>query len=138
MRINYLLKPTLPIATLRMVVGVIFLLHASARIYNDSLTGFGDFLNQKGFPFGFYTAWTLTIFEIAGGFFLFFRRFVIFFCIGEIVILITGIIIVHWQKGWFVSDISLGGIEYSIILITILVAILIAEGKEGRNIAPLL
>ena len=138
MRSDYLLKPTVSIATLRMVAAIIFILHAGARIYNDSLTGFGDFLNHKGFPFGFYTAWIVTVFELAGSVFMFFRRFVKIFCIGEMIILISGIVLVHWQKGRYIEDMSIGGIEYSIILITILFAIFLAERKEERNIAPLL
>jgi putative oxidoreductase len=138
MQFDNLLKPTEPIATLRMITAIIFILHAVARIYNDSLTGFADFLNQKGFPFGFYTAWIVTIFELAGGVFMFLRRFVKIFCIGEIIILITGVIIVHWQRGRFISDVSIGGLEYSVVLITILVAIYLAERKAERNIAPLL
>lgn len=138
MHFRYLLRPTLPIAALRMVVGIIFILHAAARIYNNSLTGFGDFLNQKGFPSGFYLAWIITGFELAGGVFMFLRRFVKIFCIGEMFILIGGIVLVHWQKGRFIEDMTIGGIEYSIVLITILLAIFLAERKEERNIAPLL
>lgn len=133
-----LFKPSFPIATLRMVIGIVFVLHAAARIYNSSLSVFGDFLTDKGFPFGFYLAWAVTIFELVGGILVFFRRFVKIFCVGEIIILITGIITVHWQSGWFVVGMTLGGIEYSVVLITILIAIFVAERKEERNIAPLL
>lgn len=130
MNTSNLLKPSLPIAALRMMTGLIFVLHAGARIYLDSLSGFGEFLEGKGFPFGFYLAWLVTLFEFIGGIALFLRFFVRVFCIGEIIILITGIILVHWQYGWFVVGMSLGGIEYSVVLITILVAILIAENKK--------
>ncbi len=133
-----LLKPTAPIAALRMVVAVIFILHAAARIYNSSLTDFGDFLSSRGFPSGYYLAWSVTMFELVGGVLMFFRRLVKFFCIGEIIILVTGIILVHWQSGWFVVGMTLGGIEYSVVLITILIAIYFAERKEERNIARIL
>lgn len=133
-----LFKPSSSIAALRMVVGIIFVLHASARIYNSSLSVFGDFLTDKGFPFGFYLAWTVTLFELAGGILVFFRLFVKIFCVGEIIILITGIITVHWQSGWFVVGMTLGGIEYSVVLITILIAIFFAERKEERNITRIL
>ena len=132
------LKPTLSIAGLRMVMGIIFILHATARIYNNSLPGFGDFLSEKGFPMGFYLAWAVTLFELAGSILMFFRQFVKIFCIGEIIILIIGIITLHWQHGWFVVGMTLGGIEYSVVLITILLAIFFAERKAERNIAPLL
>ena len=54
------------------------------------------------------------------------------------IILITGIITVHSENGWFVVGRSLNGVEYSIVLITILTAIFIAERKAERNISPLL
>ena len=135
---SYLLKPTAHIAALRMLMGIVFVLHATARIYNNSLIDFGDFLTAKGFPFGFYLAWAVTLFELVGGMLMFFRLMVKIFCIGEIIILVTGIITLHWKYGWFVVGISFGGIEYCVVLITILLAIFFAERKAERNIAPLL
>ena len=121
-----------------MMMGVVFLLHAGVRIYNNTLPGFGDFLQGKGFPFGFYLAWAVTLFELAGGVLMFCRFFVKIFCIGEMIILITGIITVHSENGWFVVGRSLNGVEYSVVLITILTAIYLAERKAERNISPLL
>ena len=138
MNIDNLFKPTYSIAALRMMMGIIFLLHAGVRIYNNTLPGFGDFLQGKGFPFSFNLAWAVTLFELVGGILVFLRFFVKIFCIGEMIILITGIITVHSENGWFVVGRSLNGIEYSIVLITILTAIFIAERKAERNISPLL
>ena len=138
MNIDNLFKPTYSIAALRMMMGIVFLLHAAVRIYNNTLPGFGDFLQGKGFPFGFYLAWAVTLFELAGGVLMFLRFFVKIFCIGEMIILITGIITVHSENGWFVVGRSLNGVEYSVVLITILTAIFLAERKAERNISPLL
>jgi len=138
MDVNNLFKPTYSIAALRMMMGIVFILHAGVRVYNNTLPGFGDFLNGKGFPFGFYLAWAVTLFELLGGILMFFRFFVKIFCIGEMIILITGMITVHSENGWFVVGRSLNGIEYSIVLITILTAIFIAERKAERNISSLL
>jgi putative oxidoreductase len=133
-----LFKPTYSIAALRMMMGIIFILHAAVRVYNNTLPGFGDFLEGKGFPLGYYLAWMVTLFELVGGILMFFRYLVRIFCIGEMIILITGIITVHSENGWFVVGRSLNGIEYSIVLITILTAIFIAERKAARNISHLL
>jgi putative oxidoreductase len=138
MNIDNLFKPTYSIAALRMMMGVVFLLHAGVRIYNNTLPGFGDFLQGKGFPFGFYLAWAVTLFELTGGVLMFLRFFVKIFCIGEMIILITWIITVHSENGWFVVGRSLNGVEYSVVLITILTAIFLAERKAERNISPLL
>ena len=138
MNVSNLYKPTYSIAALRMMMGIVFILHAGVRVYNNTLPGFGDFLHDKGFPFGFYLAWTVTLFELIGGVLMFFRYFVRIFCIGEMIILITGIVIVHSENGWSIIERSLNGIEYSLVLITILTAIFIAERKAARNIRPLL
>jgi len=138
MDINNLFKPTYSIAALRMMMGIVFILHAGVRVYNNTLPGFGDFLHYKGFPLGFYLAWAVTLFELAGGILMFFRFFVRIFCIGEMIILITGIVIVHSENGWSIIERSLNGVEYSLVLITILTAIFIAERKASRNISPLL
>lgn len=135
MSIDNLFKPSYSIAALRMMMGIIFILHAVVRVYNNTLPGFGEFLDSKGFPFGFYLAWAVTLFELAGGVLMFLRYFVRFFCIGEIIILITGIVTVHAENGWFVVGRTLNGVEYSVVLITILTAIFIAERKAARNIA---
>jgi putative oxidoreductase len=138
MSIDNLFKPTYSIAALRMMMGIVFILHAGVRIYNNTLPGFGDFLHDKGFPFGFYLAWFITLFELVGGVLIFFRYLVRIFCIGEIIILIIGIITVHQENRWFALGDSLNGAEYSLVLITILAAIFIAERKAARNITPLL
>ena len=138
MDVNNLLKPTYSIAALRMMMGIVFILHAAVRVYNNTLPGFGDFLDGKGFPLGFYLAWAVTLFELVGGILMFLRYLVRVFCIGEMIILITGIITVHGENGWFVVGRSLNGIEYSIVLITILTAIFIAERKAARNIGHVL
>ena len=138
MNIDNLFKPTYSIAALRMMMGIVFILHAGVRVYNNTLPGFGDFLHDKGFPFGFYLAWFITLFELVGGVLIFFRYLVRIFCIGEIIILIIGIITVHQENRWFALGDSLNGAEYSLVLITILTAIFIAERKAERNITPLL
>src|SRR5687768_2710934 len=129
MNTKALLRPNLSIAILRMAVALIFIAHACARIYLNSFSQFGDFLESKGFPAGYYLAWAITLFELIGGIAMFFRRFVRLFCIGEIIILLIGIVLVHWQHGWFVVGMNLGGIEYSVILIIILFSIAVAESK---------
>ncbi|HEU5164019.1 MAG TPA: DoxX family protein [Chitinophagaceae bacterium] len=138
MNVNNLFRPTYSIAALRMMMGIVFILHGGVRVYNNTLPGFGDFLHGKGFPFGFYLAWAVTLFELVGGVLIFFRYFVRIFCIGEIIILIIGIITVHQENRWFALGDSLNGAEYSLVLITILTAIFIAERKAARNITPLL
>jgi hypothetical protein len=37
-----------------MMMGIVFILHAGVRVYNNTLPGFGDFLHKQGFPLAFY------------------------------------------------------------------------------------
>lgn len=129
-----LLQPSISIAILRMLMGGIFIAHGMVRLVDYSLPGFGAFLESKGFPLGFYLAWAITLFEVVGGLLMIGRQFVKVFCIGEIIILLTGIVIVHFQNGWFVVGKTLGGIEYSVVLIVVLVAIFLAEKNADRNL----
>ena len=119
-------------------MGIIFILHASVRIYNNTLPGFGTLLSAKGFPYGYYIAWGVTVFELAGGIMMFMRFLVKVFCIGQALILLVGIITVHWENELSLVGMALGSAEYSVVLITILIAIFIAERKAGRNISHLL
>lgn len=135
MNVSNLFKPNYSIAALRMMMGIVFILHAGVRVYNNTLPGFGDFLEGKGFPLGFYLAWAVTLFELIGGILIFFRYLVRVFCIGQMIILITGIITVHAENGWFVVGRTLNGVEYSIVLITILTAIFLAERKAARTVS---
>lgn len=129
------LQPSLPVAILRMLMGIIFMAHAIARLADYTIPGFGDFLNSKGFPSGFYLAWAVTLFELVGGFCMFLGYFTRLFCIGEIIILLTGIILVHWKNGWFVVGKTLGGIEYSVVLIIVLAVIFLANSQK-KNSSP--
>ena len=121
-----------------LIIALIFSSNAAVRVYNNTLPGFGEFLSSKGFPLGFYIAWAVTLFELVGGILMFFRYLVRVFCLGEIIILITGIVTVHSENGWFVVGRSLNGVEYSVVLITVLTAIFLAERKAARNISHLL
>lgn len=111
-------------------MGLVFMAHAIARLIDYSLPDFGEFLDGKGFPAGFYLAWAVTIFELFGGLLMVMRKFVKLFCVGEIIVLLTGILIVHSPNGWFVVGKTLNGVEYSVVLIIVLIAIFLAEWKE--------
>jgi len=137
MKPSFLLQPTVPIGLLRMLMGVIFSLHAGARLYNASIDDFGVFLGDNGVPAGTFLAWFVTVFELVGGIAMFLRYAVKVFCVIEILIQLGGIIMVHWPK-WFTVGTQTGGMEFSIVLIFVLLAIFLAERRNDLNIKPLL
>ena len=110
---------------LRAVLGMIFITHGIARIYYDSNAAFGSFLNSEGFYFGEYIAWAITTGEIVGGIFLIFGLFIKYAVIFHFVIILMGIFLVHLPNGWFVVGHGNGGIEYSVLILTVLVYIFI-------------
>lgn len=108
---------------LRVLVCIIFIVHAVVRIANNTIDQFADFLNNKGLVYGNILVWGLTLFEIAGGLLLaagLFRRVLSFLFI---LILLAGIFLIHAELGWFVGEHGTGGMEYSMVLIAALLVI---------------
>jgi putative oxidoreductase len=114
---------------LRVTVSVFLMAHGIARAYLGTVNGFGEFLDSKGFLIGGLLAWGITIFEIAGGATMALGYFVRWIAAVFIIQLLTGIILVHAQNGWFVVGATLGGMEYSVMLIVCLIVIS-AQNKE--------
>lgn len=114
---------------LRIGVSVLMMAHGFQRLYYNTVNDFGEFLNAKGFLIGRILAWSITIFELAGGLLLAIGIFTRWISLGWMVVLSMGIILVHAQNGWFVVGPSTGGVEYSILLLLGLIVIAAHEGK---------
>ncbi len=112
-------KPTLII--LRSVIGIIFITHGLARLYYGSVQDFGGFLNSQGLMVGEVIAWTITIGEIIGGLLLISGFLIRYAVIFHFFIVLTGIFLVHLKNGWFVVGHGQGGIEYSILILAVLI-----------------
>lgn len=121
---------------LRATVGLIFVAHGLKRIQLGTVEGFGGFLGEAGFPLPNALAWGITILEITGGLALAFGLLVTAAGIWFIVHQIMGIILVHWKNGWFVVGASAGGMEYSVLLIAALIAIVSARAGKAQVSAP--
>lgn len=104
------------------VAGLIFI-HGAARFYFGGVEPFGAWLESQGFPFGLQQAWAVTIYELVAPLFIVARRFVTIACLGHIFILSLGLVLVHAPSGWFVVGLGRNGVEYSVLLITCLIAV---------------
>jgi putative oxidoreductase len=116
---------------LRITASVIMALHGIARAYLGTVDDFGVFLNAKGFMIGAVIAWGITIFEIAGGIALalgYYKRIISAVFVFN---LFMGIVLVHLKNGWFVVGHSLGGVEFSMLLIVCFLTIASSE-KPGK------
>ena len=122
----------LALNVLRVVVALFFIAHGGARIGLGIVDDFGAFLNDVGFPLGLVLAWMITATEIGGGVLLALgkgTRLLAFYFAAE---LVMGIVLVHAQEGWFVVGAGRNGMEYSVLLITVLLAIGYGTGP-GRE-----
>ncbi|MDQ4121151.1 MAG: DoxX family protein [Acidobacteriota bacterium] len=119
---------------LRFAVAAIILIHGVARIHLGMVDDLGSFLASKGFPFGFYLAWGITLFEIVGSLAMAAGFFVAPIALLFMIELAIGIYMVHWIVGWFVVGAGRNGMEYSVLLICILGAIAYTHlGKIRRK-----
>jgi putative oxidoreductase len=108
---------------LRAFTGIIFITHGAARLYYGTVDDFGEFLNLQGFLIGLPLAWTITIGEIVSGSCLVAGIKTRICVIFHGVIIITGIFLIHLPQGWFTVGQNSGGVEYSLLLLAVLIFI---------------
>ncbi len=111
------------IAIVRIAVAILLGIHGSTRILTGGVAPFGDFLAGRHIPLGHALAWAISIFELVGPLLLLLNRLVQLVAPLHIVILATGIALVHAKNGWFVVGGGSGGVEYSVLLIACLAAV---------------
>lgn len=117
---------------LRVVLAALMFIHGVARISEGTVGGFGEFLTAQGFPLGFYLAWGITIFELAGSVALAVGYFAYIIALIFALHLATGIYLVHAKNGWFVVGAGTGGMEYSVLLIAGFITIFISHFGQRR------
>lgn len=113
---------------LRIAVAIVFLTHSLHGIFtNYDVDDFGRlFLNQKGFaPFGVFIAWSIVIFQVISSILILINLYAKLAAAVNIIILIMGIVLVHFKEGWFVVGAGRNGMEFSVLLIFVLVAIML-------------
>lgn len=118
---------------IRIVTALLLVAHGFIRVYEGTVSEFGEFLTANGFPLAIFLAWGITAFEIIGGLMMaagLFRKVIATIFIFE---LLMGIILVHAGRGWFVVGHSTGGMEYSVLLIVCLLAIAATEQKPEES-----
>lgn len=119
------------LAVLRIAVAVLLIIHGIARAWLGIVDDFSGFLDSLGFPLGGVIAWLITVVEIVGGLALAAGFFVRPLAIWFAVELLAGIALVHASEGWFVVGAGRNGMEYSVLLIVVLV--LLAWTNVGRT-----
>jgi putative oxidoreductase len=120
---------------LRFAVAIILLTHSLFGLFDGSITDFGNlFLNQIGFsPFGVPIAWAIKLSHIICAVLLLLNQYIKLASITTILILISGIFLVHFKEGWFVVGGGRNGMEYNFLLICVLLSIMFSDKSEKEK-----
>jgi putative oxidoreductase len=118
---------------LRLVVPFFFLAHALVRIVNGSIPSFSNYLAHCGLPFPTALVWLISLYEISAGICIALGFAVRWWASGLIFIAATGIVLIHWQFGWFFGEHGTGGMEYSFSLIVSLLVLIAADLEQQKS-----
>ena len=120
---------------LRIAVAIILLTHSVFGMFNNGINDFGNlYLNQIGFaPFGVFLAWSIKLSHVVAAILLILNKYVKLAGFVTIFVLIMGIILVHFQEGWFVVGGGRNGVEYNFLLIIVLLAIMYPDGFKSNS-----
>ena len=118
---------------LRIVTALLFMAHASMRFVNGTIPQFGGFMETQGFPHG--QAWVLAItgYELGAGSLLILNRGVRWAASGLAVIVAVGIWLIHRHNGWFVGEHGVGGSEYSVALLAMLLVVAAHDASSASH-----
>lgn len=121
---------------LRIVTALLFMAHASMRFVNGTIPQFGVFMESQGFPHG--QAWVLaiTFYELGAGSLLLLGCGVRWAASGLAVIVSVGIWLIHRHNGWFVGEHGIGGSEYSVALLAMLLVVAAHDAARASNPHP--
>lgn len=118
---------------LRIAVAIILLMHSIPSIFNGGVNDFGNlYLNQQGFaPLGLPLAWAIKVSHVVAAGCLLFEKYVKWAGAITILILIAGIIMIHFKEGWFVVGFGRNGVEFNFLLIAALLTIMFQKGLKN-------
>lgn len=108
---------------LRIVTALLFMAHASMRFVLGTIPQFSAFMESQGFPHGQDWVMAITFYELGAGSLLLLNRGVRWAASGLAVIVSVGIWLIHRHNGWFVGEHGIGGSEYSVALLAMLLVL---------------
>lgn len=125
-----------PTFLIRLVMAIVLLSHSLPGMFDGGVNTFGNlFLNQIGFsPIGVPLAWVIKISHVGCAILFLLNKYIKPASILTIIILIMGIILVHWKDGWFVVGGGRNGIEYNVVLICVLIHIMFPNGLKRSEL----
>ena len=120
-----------PTLVLRITLAAVFFMHGIPSIFTGAVNNFGNqHLNAAGFaPIGLPLAWAIKLSHVACAILLILNRYIRLAAIVTIPILVAGIIMIHAAAGWFVVGEGRNGVEFNVLLISVLVYLAIINKK---------
>jgi len=119
---------------LRIVTALLFMAHASMRFVYASIPQFSRFMEAHGFPHGELWVLAITAYELGAGTLLLLDRGVRWAATGLAVIAATGIWLIHRHSGWFVGEHGVGGSEYSVALLAMLLVVAANDAARADHL----
>ena len=122
---------------LRFAVAVILLAHSIPGMFDGGINNFGKYyLNETGFsPIGVPIAWAIKLSHIAAAICLLIGHFIKPASMITILVLIMGIIMVHFKEGWYAVGGGRNGIEFNFLLIFVLLSFIFPNGFTKKETA---
>ncbi|RXK61011.1 DoxX family protein [Lacibacter luteus] len=119
---------------LRVTLVSILLMHSIPGMFNGGVHAFGkDYLDKVGFaPFGLFLAWTIKLLHLFISVCFLLNRFIFPAAVIAIVIFTAGIFMVHLPNGWFVVGSGANGIEFNLLLIASLIAVILLRQQKNK------
>ena len=90
-------------------------------------------METQGFPHGVIWVWAITLAELGCGTLILLNRYVRFAIIPLLVIASVGIFLIHIKLGWFVGEHGVGGMEYSVALIVMLLVLAASDRDKAAR-----
>ena len=126
-----------PTFLLRVGLAVVLAMHSIPSIFTGAVNDFGKlYLDPLGFaPFGLYIAWAIKLTHLVSVPCLLLDKYMKPLGLLNIGILVVGIIMVHYQEGWFVVGGGRNGVEFNFILIFALLTVMFPQGALKKILA---
>jgi putative oxidoreductase len=120
-----------PTLVLRITLAAVFFMHGIPSIFTGGVNNFGNlYLNEVGFaPIGLPLAWMIKLSHVVCAVLLILNRYIRVAALITIPILVAGIILIHAAEGWFVVGAGRNGVEFNVLLISVLVYLAIINKK---------
>lgn len=115
---------------IRFAVAVIMAMHSVPSFITMDVLDFGSqFLAQKGFGvLGVPLAILIKLIQLASIPGLLFNKYLKLFSVLNICILASGIIMIHFNDGWYVVGGGRNGVEFNFLLIFIFLSLIFPKG----------